>query len=75
MLKIPSEKDRRLRLEGSLTAPWGELEHERQTIQPAEAISPVVDLTNVTFVGEDGHLAKEITRSRPNGSSVRYGTQ
>ena len=79
MLKITSEKDRnsvRLRLEGSLTGPWvGELEHEWQTIQPAEAISPVVDLTNVTFVGEDGHLAKEITRSRPNGSSVRYGTQ
>ncbi|WHZ26106.1 MAG: hypothetical protein OJF51_000901 [Nitrospira sp.] len=70
----------------------GKLEHERRTIQPAETISPVVDLTNVTFVGEDGklllkrmwregaqliaagcctgHLAKEITRSPPNGSSV-----
>lgn len=61
MLKITSEKNRhsvRLRLEGSLTGPWvGELEHEWQrSIQPAEAIPLVVDLTNVTFVGEDGKL-------------------
>ena len=60
MLKITSEKDRnsvRLRLEGSLTGPWvDELEREWRTIQPDEAVSPVVDLTNVTFVGEDGKL-------------------
>ena len=60
MLKITSEKNRgtvRLRLEGSLTGPWvGELEHEWRTIQLAEAVSVVVDLTNVTFVGEDGKL-------------------
>jgi len=101
MLKITSEKDQnsvRLRVEGSLTGPWvGELEHEWRTIQPAEALSPVVDLTNVTFVGEDGklllkrmwregvqliaagcctgHLVEEITRSRPNESSIRYETK
>ncbi len=60
MLKITSEKNRntvRLRLEGSLTGPWvGELEHEWRTTQPAEGIPLVVDLTSVTFVGEDGKL-------------------
>ncbi len=60
MLKITSEKNRnsvRLRLEGSLTGPWvGELEHEWRSIRSAEATSLVVDLTNVTFVGEDGKL-------------------
>jgi anti-anti-sigma regulatory factor len=60
MLKITSEKNPntvRLRLEGSLTGPWvGELEHEWRTIQPAGAVPLVVDLTNVTFVGEDGKL-------------------
>jgi len=60
MLRITSEKSRdsvRFRLEGSLTGPWvGELEHEWRTEQPSEAIPLVVDLTNVTFVGEDGKL-------------------
>ncbi len=60
MLKITSEKNRntvRLRLEGSLTGPWvGELEHEWRTTRPADGLSLVVDLTNVTFVGEDGKL-------------------
>ncbi len=60
MLKITSEKNRnsvRLRLEGSLTGPWvGELEQEWRTIQSAGAIPLVVDLTDVTFVGEDGKL-------------------
>jgi hypothetical protein len=60
MLKITSKKNRnsmRLRLEGSLTGPWvGELEHAWRTIQPARAVPIVVDLTNVTFVGEDGKL-------------------
>lgn len=60
MLKITSEKNRnsvRLRLEGSLTGPWvDELEHEWRTTRPAEGIPLVVDLTNVTFVGEDGKL-------------------
>jgi len=58
MLRITSEKDRdsvRLTLEGSLTGPWvNELEHEWRTIQPAGAIPVVVDLTGVTFVGEEG---------------------
>lgn len=60
MLRITSEKNRdsvRLRLEGSLTGPWvGELQHEWRTVQPSEAIPLIVDLTNVTFVGEDGKL-------------------
>lgn len=60
MLKITSEKNSdsvRLRLEGSLTGPWvGELDHEWRTIQSAEAVPFVVDLTGVTFVGEDGKL-------------------
>ncbi len=60
MLRITSKKNRdsvRLRLEGSLTGPWvGELEHEWRTAQPSDAIPLVVDLTNVTFVGEDGKL-------------------
>ncbi|MDR4466008.1 MAG: hypothetical protein AB7P24_19755 [Nitrospira sp.] len=60
MLKITSKKNRnsvRLTLEGSLTGPWvGELEHEWRTIQPTGAVPVAVDLTNVTFVGEDGKL-------------------
>ncbi|CUS38717.1 hypothetical protein [Candidatus Nitrospira nitrificans] len=60
MLKITAEKNRnsvRLRLEGSLTGPWvGELEHEWRTTRPADGLPLVVDLTNVTFVGEDGKL-------------------
>jgi anti-anti-sigma regulatory factor len=58
MLRITLEKNRdsaRLRLEGSLTGPWvNELEHEWRTIQQAGTIPVVVDLTGVTFVGEDG---------------------
>lgn len=72
MLKITSEKNRdsvRLRLEGSLTGPWvGELEHEWRTIQPAEGIPLVVDLTNVTFVGEDGKLL--LTRMWREGAQL-----
>lgn len=60
MLKITSEKHRnsvRLRLEGSLTGPWvAEFEHEWRTIQPTGAIPVVVDLTGVTFVGEDAKV-------------------
>ena len=60
MLKITSKKIRtsvRFRLEGSLTGPWvGELEQAWRTIRPARAVPVVVDLTNVTFVGEDGKL-------------------
>lgn len=60
MLRITSEKNRdsvRLTLEGSLTGPWvNELEHEWRTIQPAGAIPIVVDLTGVTFVGEEGKV-------------------
>lgn len=58
MLRITTEKNLdsvRLTLEGSLTGPWvNELEHEWRTIQPAGAIPIVVDLTAVTFVGEEG---------------------
>ncbi len=67
MLKITSEKNHnsvRLRVEGSLTGPWvGELEHEWQTIRSAGAVPLVVDLTGVTFVGEDGKaLLKQLWR-------------
>lgn len=60
MLKITSEKNPdsvRLRLEGSLTGPWvGELEHAWRVIRQTGAVPVVVDLTHVTFVGEDGKL-------------------
>lgn len=60
MLKITSKKNRnsvRFRLEGSLTGPWvGELDQVWRAIRPARAVPVVVDLTNVTFVGEDGKL-------------------
>ncbi|UVT21450.1 MAG: hypothetical protein H8K03_05935 [Nitrospira sp.] len=67
MLKITSENHRnsiRLRLEGSLTGPWvGELEHEWRSIRSAGAVPLVVDLTGVTFVGEDGKvLLKQLWR-------------
>lgn len=97
MLKITSEKNSnsvRFTLEGSLTGPWiSELEQEWRSIEPSGTVRLVVDLTGVTFVGEDGklllkrmwgegaqliatgcctgHLVEEITRSLPNGSSVR----
>ena len=96
MLKITSEKDqnsRPLRLEGSLTGPWVWRTRARvANHSTGRSPLPVVDLTNVTFVGEDGklllkrmwregvaliaagcctgHLVEEITRSRPNESSI-----
>lgn len=58
MLKITSEKNQdsvRLRVEGKLTGAWtNELEHEWQTIRRSGTVPLVVDLTGVTFVGEDG---------------------
>jgi anti-anti-sigma regulatory factor len=68
MLKITLEKQRdsaRLRLEGSLTGPWvGELAHEWRNIQSADEVPLVVDLTGVTFVGEDGkELLKRMWRA------------
>lgn len=67
MLKITSENHRnsvRLRLEGSLTGPWvGEVEHEWRTVQSAGTGPLIVDLTGVTFVGEDGKaLLKQLWR-------------
>lgn len=60
MLRITSEKNRdsvRLRLEGSLTGPWiSELEQEWRSIESSGTVRPVVDLTGVTFVGEDGKV-------------------
>lgn len=76
MLRITSEKNRdsvRLTLEGSLTGPWvNELEHEWRTIQPAGSIPVVVDLTDVTFVGEEG---KELLKRmwRENAALVASG--
>jgi hypothetical protein len=65
MLKITLEKNPdsvRIVLEGKLTGPWiSELEHEWRTIQlsqppsqPSGTVSLLVDLTGVTFVGEEG---------------------
>ena len=58
MLKITSEKNLalvRLRLEGKLTGAWtNELEHEWEIIRQLGTVPVVVDLTGVTFVGQDG---------------------
>lgn len=67
MLRITSEKNQdsvRLTLEGSLTGPWvNELEHEWRTIQQTGGIPVVVNLTDVTFVGEDGKaVLKQLRR-------------
>lgn len=60
MLKITSEKNSnsvQLRLEGSLTGPWvSELEQEWRSIESSGTVRLVVDLTGVTFVGQDGKL-------------------
>lgn len=68
MLKITSEKNSdsvRLRLEGKLTGAWiQELEQAWQTIQQSGTVPFVVDLTGVTFVGEDGkELLKRMWRA------------
>lgn len=67
MLKITSKKNSnsvRLTLEGSLTGPWtNELEQEWRTIEPSETVRLIVDLTGVTFVGQDGkRLLKRMWR-------------
>ncbi len=58
MLKITSHRTSnaaRLMLEGRLTGPWvHELERVWLTVKPADPLSLVVDLTSVTFIGEDG---------------------
>jgi anti-anti-sigma regulatory factor len=60
MLKITSEKNSdsvRFKLEGRLTGAWAhELEHEWHTIRQSGTGPLVVDLTGVTFVGEDGKM-------------------
>jgi hypothetical protein len=58
MLKITSEilpDSVRLTLEGRLTGPWAdELDHVWRSLAQRGPGSFVVDLTGVTFVGEDG---------------------
>lgn len=68
MLKITSEKisgSVRLTLEGKLIGVWiSELEREWHTIQQAETVPLDVDLTGVTFVGEEGkELLKRMWRA------------
>lgn len=58
MLKITSEKTSdavRLTLEGRLTGLWAsELEQVWQSVKQSGTVPIAVDLTGVTFVGEDG---------------------
>lgn len=68
MLKITSEESSgsvHLRVEGKLTGAWiNELEREWQTNQRSGTAPLVVDLTGVTFVGEDGkELLKRMWRA------------
>ncbi|MCS6288107.1 MAG: hypothetical protein H8K10_03925 [Nitrospira sp.] len=58
MLKITSEQTSdsvRLTLEGSLSGPWvTELERVWQQVKQAGIFAPVVELTGITFIAEDG---------------------
>ncbi len=58
MLKITSEQtstSARLTLEGSLSGPWvAELERVWQQVKQAGTFAPVVELTGITFIAEDG---------------------
>jgi hypothetical protein len=58
MLKITSEQtsdSARLTLEGSLSGPWvTELERVWQQVKQAGTFAPVVELTGITFIAEDG---------------------
>ena len=58
MLKITSEQTSdfaRLTLEGSLSGPWvTELERVWQQVKQAGTFAPVVELTGITFIAEDG---------------------
>ncbi|MDR4479549.1 MAG: hypothetical protein R3B37_07385 [Nitrospira sp.] len=58
MLKITSERtsdSARLTLEGSLSGPWvTELERVWQQVKQAGTCAPVVELTGITFIAEDG---------------------
>ncbi|MBL8072368.1 MAG: hypothetical protein JNM35_14870 [Nitrospira sp.] len=58
MLKITSEQTSdfaRLTLEGSLSGPWvTELERVWQQVKQAGTFAPVVELTDITFIAEEG---------------------
>ncbi|HEU4686002.1 MAG TPA: hypothetical protein VFS39_15960 [Nitrospira sp.] len=58
MLKITtdtSERSRRLRVEGSLAGPWvKELEQSWRGIASSPDQPPVIDLTGVTFIDDEG---------------------
>jgi len=58
MLKITSEQtadSARLTLEGSLSGPWvTELERVWQQVKQADTVAPVVELTDITFIAEEG---------------------
>ena len=58
MLKITSEQTSdfaRLTLEGSLSGPWvTELERVWQQVKQAGTFAPVVELTGITFIAEEG---------------------
>lgn len=58
MLKITSGQtsdSSRLTLEGSLSGPWvTELERVWQQVKQTGTFAPVVELTGITFIAEDG---------------------
>ena len=58
MLKITSEQTSdspRLTLEGSLSGPWvTELERVWQQVKQSGTFAPVVELTGITFIAEEG---------------------
>lgn len=72
MLKITSEQtsdSARLTLEGSLSGPWViELERVWQQVKQAGTVAPVVELTDITFIAEEGRAL--LTRMWREGAAL-----
>lgn len=72
MLKITSEQtsdSARLTLEGSLSGPWvTELERVWQQVKQAGTVAPVVELTDITFIAEEGRAL--LTRMWREGAAL-----
>lgn len=72
MLRITSERTPdsvRFTLEGRLTGPWAmELEAVWRTVKQSRTGSLLVDLTGVTFIGEDGKAL--LTRMWQEGAEL-----
>ena len=84
MLKITSEQtsdSARLTLEGSLSGPWViELERVWQQVKQSGTFAPVVELTGITFIAEEGRaLLTSMWRQGAvlvaNGCSTRHIVQ